>query len=380
MKDEIIEITNNYLGYVNLDLIKIISIFTAFIFFYILRGFLYNFIHKNIDKIGFLQKYSKDILDVSKKSITWILILLNIQITLYIFNNYQNITQLESTFNIVYTIFITILIYRVLNTIVSIKLQTIDSDQIKNEVVNISIKIANVMLILLGFLFMLYFAGVNLTAVLSGLGIGGLAFALAAKDSLANFFGTLSIILSDSFSQGDWISINGTDGTVVEIGLRATKVRTFDNAMVTIPNQVLANGEIKNWNKRVLGRRIKMNLGIKYDSKTSDIQNSIKDIRTMLANHPDIATKDSKHSSKYRSISAKLISVDDVQGVKKTLLVYLDEFSDSSINILVYCFSKTVDWAEWLSIKEDVMHKIMQIFEKNNIEFAFPSLSIYNEK
>lgn len=376
---EAIEVINDYLSYLNLDLIKVISIVSAFIFFYILRGFLYNFIHKNIDKIGFLQNYSKDILDVSKKPITWILILLNIQITFYIYNDYKNFIQLESMFNIFYTICITILIYKVLNTIVGIKLQKIDSSQIKNEIVNISIKIANFILILLGLLFVLYFAGIDLTAVLSGLGLGGLAFALAAKDSLANFFGTLSILFSDSFSQGDWISINGIDGTVVEIGLRATKLRTFDNAMVTIPNQTLANGEIKNWNKRVLGRRIKMNLGVKYDSKSSDIQNTVKDIKEMLLNHPSIATKDSTHNSEYHSHTAKLISVDDVQGVKKTLLVFLDEFSDSSINILVYCFSTTVDWDEWLGVKEDVMFQIMKIFEQNNIEFAFPSLSIYNE-
>ena len=74
-----------------------------------------------------------------------------------------------------------------------------------------------------------------------------------------------------------------------------------------------------------------------------------------------------------------LVSKDDLEGVKKTLLVYLDEFSDSSIDILVYCYSKSVVWGEWLETKEDVMHKIMEILDKNNLEFAFPSLSIYNE-
>ena len=374
------DVVNSYLNYLNLDIIKIYFIFSAFVFFYILRAYVYNFIYKNIDKIGFLQNYSKDILEVSKKPITWIMILLNIQITFYIYNNYKSFTQLELFFDIFHTLFVTILVYKILNTVIGIKLQTIDSSKVKNEVVNISIKIVNFVLMLIGLLIILYFLGVDLTAVLSGLGIGGLAFALAAKDSLANFFGTLSILFSDSFSQGDWIAINGVEGTVVEIGLRATKIRTFDNAMLTMPNQTLANGEIKNWNKRVLGRRIKMNLGIKYDSKLSDIKNTISDIKEMLHNHPNIATKNSTHNSKYHSLSAKLISVDDVQGVKKTLLVFLDEFSDSSINILVYCFSKTVNWDEWLAVKEDLMYKIMQIFENNNIEFAFPSLSIYKEK
>jgi len=98
----------------------------------------------------------------------------------------------------------------------------------------------------------------------------------------------------------------------------------------------------------------------------------------MLENHPEISTEHTQY--KYSEIKhAKLVSEDDFQGVKKVLLVYLDEFSDSSINILVYCFSKSVKWEEWLATKEDVMHKIMGILEKNNLEFAFPSLSVYRE-
>jgi len=230
----------------------------------------------------------------------------------------------------------------------------------------------------MGLLIMLYLAGVNLTAVLSGLGIGGFAVALAAKDSLANFFGTLSILFSDVFSQGDWIVVDGKEGVVVELGLRVTTLRTFDNALIAIPNAMLANNDVKNWNKRELGRRIKMSLGIKYDSKSEDIKNAVNEIREMLDKHPEIATENTKYQ--YRNIkSTKLVSKDDLQGVKKTLLVYLDEFSDSSINILIYCFTKSTGWNDWLTTKEDVMYKIMEIFEKNNLEFAFPSMSLYNE-
>ncbi|MDA3908375.1 MAG: mechanosensitive ion channel family protein, partial [Sulfurimonas sp.] len=209
-------------------------------------------------------------------------------------------------------------------------------------------------------------------------GIGGFAVALAAKDSLANFFGTLSILISDVFSQGDWIVIDGEEGTVVEIGLRVTTLRTFDNAIIAIPNSILANKGVKNWNKRSLGRRIKMNIGVKYDSKPSDIKNAIKEIRHMLENNPRIATLNTEYDYSY-SKRSKLVSKDDELGVKRTLLVYLDEFSGSSINILIYCFSKSVVWSEWLGTKEDIMYKIMEILEKNSLEFAFPSMSIYKE-
>ncbi len=376
--DAVVKI-DSYLNIVNLSVIKLIVITFASMFFYVVRNYLYGAIQKNASKVTFLEEYSKIILDKAKRPLNIIVLVLNLQVIVYVYNNFESFEDLNKLFNILYTIFVTILIYKVVNSIVSLKLQNVDASSIKKELVNVGIKVANFTLLIFGLLFVLYFAGLNLTAVLSGLGIGGLAVALASKDSLANFFGTLSILFSNTFSQGDWIEIDGISGTVVEIGLRATKIRTFDNAMVTVPNQTLANGDIKNWNKRVLGRRIKMSLGVKYDSKSSDIKNAVKDIKEMLQNHPGIATEDSTYESRYHSHSAKIISVDDAEGVKRTLLVFLDEFSASSINILVYCFSKSVNWAEWLEVKEDVMHKIMEIFEKNNLEFAFPSMSLYHE-
>jgi len=244
--------------------------------------------------------------------------------------------------------------------------------------INVGMKILNFIIVLVGILIMLYFAGVNLTAVLSGLGIGGFAVAFAAKDTISNFFGTLSILFSDVFSQGDWIVVGKNEGVVVEIGLRVTTLRTFDNALIAIPNGTFATTDVKNWNRRTLGRRIKMNIGVTYSAKSESLQNAVKQIRDMLDKHSQIATTNTKY--KHRKYKAtRLVSKDDHQGIKKTLLVYLDEFGESSINILVYCYTKSVLWKEWLEVKEDVMYKIMDILEKNSLEFAFPSLSIYNE-
>jgi len=278
----------------------------------------------------------------------------------------------------------TYFIYVVVNTIAALNLNKLvrDSSSVKAELINVGIKIINFFIFTIGILFVLYFAGVDLTAVLSGLGIGGFAVAFAAKDTISNFFGTLSILFSNIFSQGDWIEIDGKEGVVVEIGLRVTTLRTFDNALIAIPNGTFASKDIKNWDKRKLGRRIKMKIGVKYDSKREDINNAIVQIREMLQNHPEIATKDTKyeHFRPHRSKRmVKLVSQDDLEGIKRTLLVFLDEFSDSSINILVYCFSKSVKWEDWLRVKQDVMEKIMVILEQNNLEFAFPSLSIYDE-
>jgi len=285
-------------------------------------------------------------------------------------------------FDMSFVALFTYLIYGILNSIASIKIQTIRTTKrsgYRSEVINLVVKIIDFIVILIGFLIILKLYGINLSTILSGLGIGSLAVAFALKDTLSNFFGSVSILLDDPFSQGDWISVgNLGEGTVIEIGIRSTTIRTFDNAMITIPNLQIANNSVKNWNKRLIGRRIKMYIGITYESNFDDIKKAISDIKEMLLNHPNIATKHTEYVDSQKSI--KLLSKEDFRGVKRTLLVNLDNFGESSINIMIYCFSRSVKWADYLDVKEDVMFKIAQILKKNNLEFAYPSMSLYINK
>ncbi|MCF6329957.1 MAG: mechanosensitive ion channel family protein [Sulfurimonas sp.] len=378
---ELTQSINKFLAVVELSIVKIIFMLLVSVFIYIISKYVFQLFKNLIIKIKYIEKYSFDILKSINKPVKLTLILINIELVIYTYNDFVSYETTDMVFSIGYSILFTLVVYKILNSIAKIKISNMatSSKNIKNEVINISVKIINFLILIFGLLLVLHSAGVNLTAVLSGLGIGGLALALAAKDSLANFFGTLSILLSDTFSQGDWIVADGQEGTVVEIGLRVTTIRTFDNALISIPNANLANADIKNWNKRRLGRRIKMSLGVKYDSKAEDIKSAVVEIREMLLKHPKIASDETKINVN-NSNEAKIISREDSHGIKKTLLVYLDEFNDSSINILVYCFSKTVIWSEWLEVKEDVMFKMMEIFERNNLEFAYPSISIYKEE
>jgi MscS family membrane protein len=184
--------------------------------------------------------------------------------------------------------------------------------------------------------------------------------------------------MSEVFSQGDWIEVDGKEGNVVEIGLRVTTIRTFENALIAIPNATLANKEVKNWSKRIIGRRIKMSLALKYDSKQENIRKAVEELREMLRAHPGIATEKTIYHTRGKK-SAKLVSKEDELGVKRTLLVYLDEFADSSINILLYAFTKSTIWHEWLETKEDIMYRVMEILERNGLEFAFPTVTIDQE-
>ncbi|CAI6166886.1 MAG: hypothetical protein SPLUMA2_SPLUMAMAG2_01358 [uncultured Sulfurimonas sp.] len=379
----IVTALNPVLEVYGLSVIKLISMLLLILVIYFFKKVVYVSLERYIFRVDLLSKYSVEIAHRIKGSIESLIIIININMLIYVYLDFNSIEIISRFFNMIYGFFFTLLLYKIVNTVAKVKLSNTTSDKgtIKNDLVNVGIKIINFTILIIGLLIMLFYAGVNLTAVLSGLGIGGFAVAFAAKDTISNFFGTLSILFSDVFSQGDWIEIDGHQGVVVEIGLRVTTIRTFDNALIAIPNGTFASQDVKNWDKRILGRRIKMHIGVKYDSKSKDIKSAIGEIRVMLDKHPGIATKATKYTHHNESThTAKLVSKDDLEGVKNNLLVYLDEFSDSSINILVYCFSKSVKWAEWLETKEDVMHKIMAILEANNLEFAFPSLSIYNEK
>lgn len=371
---------NQLLKPYGLDVVKLLLMVFIFSLIYFVRKILYRTIKALLLRSKYLKGYTIEILDAIRKPVSVMIILIALEMLIYVYNDFSSFPVVEKVFNVLYAFFFTVVLYNILNTVATVKLENIgiSDKKIKNEMVNVGIKIINFLTVIVGLLFMLYFAGANLTAILSGLGIGGFAVAFAAKDSLANFLGTISILMSNVYSQGDWIVVDGKEGTVVEVGLRVTTIRTFDNALIAIPNATLANSDVQNWSKRILGRRIKMTLGVKYDSKAKHLSAAVEEIRQMLHEHKGIASE--RTSYEYRSRkSPKLVSKEDEIGVKRTLLVYLDEFSDSSINILVYCFSKTTDWNEWLQTKEDVMYKVMDILEKNSLEFAFPSLSLYQE-
>ena len=288
----------------------------------------------------------------------------------------------ESTpwFNTAYLAIFTLLLYSLLKNIIHYYADNLFEKypNVRKEMIDFLLRIGKVVIILFVLLFLFMQLGFDIQAILASLGIGGIAVALAAKDTLTNFFGSLSIITDNSFSQGDWIKAGDIEGTVVDIRMRTTRIRTFANGMITVPNAQLANTSILNWSKRRIGRRIKMSLGITYSSKMEDIQNLASEIKLMLLNHEGIATVKTQIDDKDKK--STLLKKEDLIGVKKTLLVYIDEYDASSINILVYCFSRSPDWENWLQVKEDVIIKINNLVAKNNCDFAYPTQSIILQK
>lgn len=252
----------------------------------------------------------------------------------------------------------------------------------RKEVINLIIKIVYFIIIVIAFLLVLSRLGFNVSAIIASLGIGGLAIALATKDILANFFASIMMLFDNSFSQGDNIVCGDIEGVVVEIGLRKTTVRTADNALIFVPNSKLASDPIRNWTRRRLGRLIKLTVALEYRATGEQVKKCAEEIKEMLLNHPDIAKPNDLGSNDIQNtlrLRKNIVSIDDLIGYKSNLFVAVDNLADSSIDILVYCFSKTIVWGEFLSVKEDVILKIMNIVEKNGLSFAFPSQSLYIE-
>lgn len=201
---------------------------------------------------------------------------------------------------------------------------------------------------------MLQVWGINVTALIASLGLGGLAFALAAKDTASNLFGSFAILADKSIRIGEWIKVNGVEGVVEDIGMRTTKIRSFQKSLITVPNQIVANHPIENFSRRGI-RRIKMHIGLTYGTTSSQISRIIKEIKEMLQEHDGISQKDS-------------------------LMVNFDTFGDSSLNIFIYTFTNTSNWERYLHILEEINLNIMKIVEENGSSFAFPSQSIYVEQ
>jgi len=282
-------------------------------------------------------------------------------------------SSLEGVSFIIYSLIYIWLFFKIIDSVVLVQIQKLASSnkELRKELFNLGVQVGKGLVVIIILAFGLNHFGISLTAIISTLGVGGLAFALAAKDTLSNLFGGITILFDNVFRMGDWVKLGDVEGTVAEIGLRSTTVRTFDNALITIPNSIVSVSSVMNWNRRAVGRRIKMHIGVTYESNMDDIRQGLEDIRGMLRVHPGIANPQHKITSKKRKF--KFASQADTHGIKSTQLVFMDRYGDFSIDILIYCFARTVDWAEWLAVKEDVLFKVAEILKKNNLEFAYPT-------
>ena len=256
------------------------------------------------------------------------------------------------------------------------------TDGLRKEIINLILKILYSLVFIVAMLVALRSLGFDISAIVASLGLGGLAIALALKDVLANFFASVMLLLDNSFSQGDWVVVGNIEGSVVEIGLRRTTIRTFDNALLFVPNSEIAGKPIKNWNRRKEGRRMKIVLGLTYASKPNQLKICVEKITEMLNNHEGIAKSSDAPSIVQESAAAmhgSNVCMTDYLGYKSGTYVWVAELDASSINIVIDCFTQSVVKSDFLRVKGEVIFAAMEIVEECGLSFAFPSQSLYVE-
>jgi MscS family membrane protein len=223
-----------------------------------------------------------------------------------------------------------------------------------DQLVPLVAKASKVTVGLLATLLVLQNLGYSISGLIAGLGVGGLAVALAAQKTLSDVFGSVMLLVDRPFTVGDWIrSPDGhVEGVVEEIGFRSTKIRTFEKTLVYVPNSRLADFIIDNIDRRPI-RRVWITVGVTYQTTGARMREAVGQIRSMLSNH---------------------------EGVDQGFyLVRFTDFGSSSLDIMVYYFANTTVWDDYLAVREDVNLRIMGILENLKMEIAFPTRTVHLE-
>jgi MscS family membrane protein len=213
-------------------------------------------------------------------------------------------------------------------------------------------KVSRFIIIALAIVLIAHEWGYDVNGFIAGLGLGGLAFALAAKDALANVFGGIIIVMEKPFVINDWVQTPSVEGIVEEISFRSTRFRTFEQALVTVPNSTLANEPITNCS-RMDKRKLSFYISLSYNSSREQMEKVVSRIDQLLHDHDGIDPDD--------------------------ILVRFEKFSESSLDILVNCFTKTTAFSRYVAVREELNLKIMQIVEEEGVSMAFTTRSLFME-
>ncbi|MBL7222380.1 MAG: mechanosensitive ion channel family protein [Candidatus Brocadiae bacterium] len=203
---------------------------------------------------------------------------------------------------------------------------------------------------IIGFVWVAQLLGYSVSGLIAGLGIGGLAVALALQDTLGNFFGSVFIFLGRPFTVGDWIKMGDVEGIVEDIGFRSTRIRTWPATLVSVPNKTVAAATIDNWSK-MPKRRVMQTIGVTYDTTAPQMEEAVAGIRRIIENDEGVD--------------------------QEFMLVSFTDFGESSLNILVYYFTASTAWADHLATKQRINLAIMRLLKEMGLSVAFPTRTVH---
>lgn len=258
------------------------------------------------------------------------------------------------TFKIIEPVFLTIALYRLVDVIALIMKRRAELTEttLDDQLVPLFRKTAKVFVIVFGLIYLLNNLEFNLTAIIAGASIGGLAFALAAQDTIKNMFGSLMIFIDRPFQIGDLVALEGATGTIEEVGFRSTRIRTAANSLVSVPNGKVVDMVIDNLGMRVY-RRFQTNISLTYDTPVDLIETYIQGLREIVSLHPK--TK------------------------KDAIDIHLNDMAASSLNILLNIYFQDEGWTEELKARHQIISEAIRLAELLNVRFAFPTQTLHVE-
>ncbi len=346
-------------GIGNFTIFEIIITLFLIIFTISIRSFFAKFLIKRLDYL--VKKISNntnnlvfDNLEGPIKIIPYIFILIYLNLFLDLKSGYLfYINKLNQTLLSVFIFWTLYALFTIYSKSFD-KLEKIFSRGLVNWVISGS----KFLIIFLGIVAVLELWGIRIGPVIAGLGLFGVAVALGAQDLFKNLISGILIIFEKKFQIYDVVNIEKYgDGVIEKIGFRSTTIRKFDSTPIIIPNYILAENAVSNYSNRKY-RRINWIIGLEYSSTIDKLKNIIKEIDEYIKNDSEMFIVNNDYNCYVR----------------------LEKFNDSSIDILISCFTNTTEWNDYLKIRESLAFSIKSIIEKNNLNFAFPSHSIYIEK
>ncbi len=354
---------NFFNNYWNLEILgtsigKLILSIIIFLFFFLMRNFFSKFFMKKIEILT--SKFNKDFTKKLKIALKGPTNFLPIVIGFFVAWSFAGFEKKISIFfETVNKSFVTILIFWVIHQIIEPLIGLIKKIEVhlSKDLLNWLIRATKIFIFVLGFAAVLELWGIKIGPIIAGLGLFGVAVALGAQDLFKNLISGILVLVEKRFKVGDVIIVeNVIEGVVEKISFRSTSIRKFDKSLCTIPNFQFAENAVTNISE-ITHRRINWVIGLEYISTTEQLLKVKDEIQEFINANPLFS-----HTQNTKSI------------------VRIDQFSASSIDILVRCFIKTNDYNDWLVAKENLAINIKKIVEKNNAAFAFPSQSIYIEK
>tara|TARA_B100001057_G_C22759418_1_gene915128 strand:- start:132 stop:1214 length:1083 start_codon:yes stop_codon:yes gene_type:complete len=262
----------------------------------------------------------------------------------------------QSIFSKIFSLFLIYAIYKIFVKVIDyigliLKQRAAETEnKMDDQLIPFAIEIGRILVVIFALFFILgNIFDINITALATGLGIGGIAIAMASKESLENLLGSFTIFFDRPFTVGDVVKVGTVTGLVEKVGFRSTRIKTFDKSVVTVPNKKMIDAELDNLGLRPV-RRVKFHIGLTYDTSTEQIKNIVSDIQEMINSH-----EKTNEEGKVR----------------------FQEFGASSLDIMVLYYVNSPKWEDLIDVKEDVNYKIMDIVKKHNSDFAFPSTSVY---